>query len=85
MGGTRSHGTSPAAIMFHEASQTAIQWHTDRFRIVPQLAEALTVPTPAVRKRGSAWTELPRPASAGTDPVGHVRLWRSCWTHSWTP
>ncbi|MFJ1604539.1 recombinase family protein [Streptomyces sp. NPDC088253] len=27
-----------------------------------------------VRKPGSAWTELPRPASAGTEPVGHVRL-----------
>lgn len=23
---------------------------------------------------GSAWTELPRPASAGAEPVGHVRL-----------
>jgi DNA invertase Pin-like site-specific DNA recombinase len=27
-----------------------------------------------VRKPGSVWTELPRPASAGTEPVGHVRL-----------
>ncbi|MFF9012780.1 recombinase family protein [Streptomyces sp. NPDC014870] len=52
----------------------AIQYHTARFRLVPQLAEALNVPTPAVRKPGSAWTELSRPADAGTEPVGHVRL-----------
>ncbi|MFH8894567.1 recombinase family protein [Streptomyces sp. NPDC017949] len=32
------------------------------------------MPTPAVRKPGSAWTELPRPAGVGTEPVGHVRL-----------
>ncbi|MEU9123178.1 recombinase family protein [Streptomyces sp. NPDC048506] len=29
--------------------------------------------TPAVRKPGSLWTELPRPATAGAEPVGHVR------------
>ncbi|MEV6655112.1 recombinase family protein [Streptomyces sp. NPDC051219] len=27
-----------------------------------------------MRKPGSVWTELPRPASAGAEPVGHVRL-----------
>lgn len=27
-----------------------------------------------MRKPGSAWTELPRPVSAGITPVGHVRL-----------
>ncbi|MES9512046.1 recombinase family protein [Streptomyces sp. NPDC000609] len=32
------------------------------------------MPTPAVRKPGSAWTGLPRPVSAGGEPVGHVRL-----------
>ncbi|MEU5024898.1 recombinase family protein [Streptomyces milbemycinicus] len=31
-------------------------------------------PTPAVRKPGSVWTELPRPVNAGAEPVGHVRL-----------
>ncbi|WP_234384422.1 hypothetical protein [Streptomyces sp. MMG1121] len=43
-------------------------------RLVPQLAKALGVPTPAVRKPGSAWTEPPRPVSAGAEPLGHVRL-----------
>ncbi|MFJ1974030.1 hypothetical protein ACIO93_35955 [Streptomyces sp. NPDC087903] len=52
----------------------AIQYDTARFRLVPQLAKALSVPTPAVRKPGSVWTELPRPASADAEPVGHVRL-----------
>lgn len=32
------------------------------------------MPTPAVGKPGSVWTELPRPASVGAEPVGHVRL-----------
>jgi DNA invertase Pin-like site-specific DNA recombinase len=54
--------------------RVAIQYHTARFRLVPQLAKVLNVPTPAVRKPGSVWTELPRPASAGAEPVGHVRL-----------
>ncbi|MFF4948688.1 hypothetical protein [Streptomyces chattanoogensis] len=54
--------------------KVAIQYHTARFRLVPQLAKVLSVPTPAVRKPGSAWTELPRPVSAGAKPVGHVRL-----------
>lgn len=52
----------------------AIRNHTARFRLVPQLAKALNVPTPAVRKPGSVWTELPRPASASAEPAGHVRL-----------
>lgn len=54
--------------------RVAIQYHTARFRLVPFLAKALNVPTPAVRKPGSVWTELPRPVSAGAEPVGHVRL-----------
>ncbi|MEU7688828.1 zinc finger domain-containing protein, partial [Streptomyces spectabilis] len=54
--------------------KVAIQYHTARFRLVPQLAKVLNVPTPAVRKPGSAWTELPRPASASIAPVGHIRL-----------
>lgn len=54
--------------------KVAIQYHTARFRLVPQLAKALSVPTSAVRKPGSVWTELPQPASAGAEPVGHVRL-----------
>ncbi|WP_328767220.1 hypothetical protein [Streptomyces sp. NBC_00286] len=52
----------------------AIQNHAARFRLLPQLAKALNVPTPTVRKPGSAWTELPRPTSAGTEPGGRVRL-----------
>jgi DNA invertase Pin-like site-specific DNA recombinase len=54
--------------------RVAAQYHTARFRLVPSLAKALNVPTPAVRKPGSAWTELPRPAPAGTEPAGHVRI-----------
>ncbi|MFE2866725.1 recombinase family protein [Embleya sp. NPDC059259] len=55
-------------------AKVAIQYHTARFRLVPQLARALSIPTPAVRKPGSVWTELPRPASAGAETVGHARL-----------
>ncbi|WP_234534436.1 recombinase family protein [Streptomyces shenzhenensis] len=54
--------------------KVAIQYHTARFRLVPQLAKTLSVPTPGVRKPGSAWTELPRPVCADAEPVGHVRL-----------
>ncbi|GAA2355001.1 recombinase family protein [Streptomyces violaceusniger] len=54
--------------------RVAIQYHTARFRLVPQFAKALNVPTPAVRKPGSIWTELPRPVNVGAEPVGHVRL-----------
>jgi DNA invertase Pin-like site-specific DNA recombinase len=54
--------------------KVAIQYHTTRFRLVPQLAKVLNVPTPAVRKPGSMWTELPRPVSAGAEPAGQVRL-----------
>ena len=54
--------------------KVALQYHTARVRLVPQLAKALSVPTPAVRNPGSVWTELPRPVSAGAEPVGHVRL-----------
>ena len=54
--------------------KVAIQYHTARFRLVPQLAKVLNVPTPTVRKPGSVWTEPPRPVSAGAEPVGHVRL-----------
>jgi hypothetical protein len=45
--------------------QVAAQYHTARFRLVPQLAKALSVPVPALRKPGSAWTELPRLPTAG--------------------
>ncbi|MGW7259567.1 recombinase family protein [Streptomyces sp. NPDC054834] len=55
-------------------SKVAIRYHTARFRLVPHLAKVLSVPPPAVRKPGSVWTELPRPASAGAEPVRHVRL-----------
>nr|WP_179838706.1 recombinase family protein [Actinomadura citrea] len=54
--------------------KVAVQYHTARFRLVPSLAKALNVPTPAVRKPGSVWVELPRPASAGTEPAGHARI-----------
>ncbi|MDP9868985.1 hypothetical protein J2S55_008251 [Streptosporangium brasiliense] len=52
----------------------AIQYHTARFRLVPQLTKALNVPSPAFRKPGSVWAELPRPRNAGAEPVGHACL-----------
>lgn len=54
--------------------KVSVQYHTARFRLVPHLAKALNVPTPAVRKPGSGWIELPRPAAAGVEPVGHIRI-----------
>ncbi len=57
--------------------KVAAQYHTARFRLVPHLAKALNVPTPAIRKPGSAWVELPRPVAAGAEPAepaGHVRI-----------
>ncbi|MFE6479681.1 recombinase family protein [Streptomyces rochei] len=54
--------------------RVAIQYHTARFRLVPSLAKALNVPVPPVRKPGTPWVELPRPAGAGAEPVGHVRI-----------
>lgn len=71
--------------------KVAIQYHTACLRLVPQVAKALNVPTPAVRKPGTAWTELPRPRTAGDEPAGHVRLGyarplpASPWTPSATP
>ncbi|WP_436847180.1 zinc finger domain-containing protein [Streptomyces buecherae] len=44
--------------------KVAAQYHTARFRLVPQLAKALTVPTPPVRMPGAAWIERPRAAGA---------------------
>ena len=37
--------------------RVAAQYHTARFRLVPHLAKALSVPVPPVRKPGSAWTK----------------------------
>ena len=54
--------------------RVAAQYHTARFRLVPQLAKALSVPVPALRKPGSAWTELPRLPAAGAVAAGHVRI-----------
>ncbi|MEV1005495.1 recombinase family protein [Nonomuraea sp. NPDC050202] len=54
--------------------KVAVQYHTARFRLVPAFAKALNVPTPAIRKPGSAWTELPRPAAADVEPAGHARI-----------
>lgn len=54
--------------------RVAAQYHTARFRLVPQLAKTLNVPTPAVRKPASVWVELPRPVSAGTAPSTHARV-----------
>ncbi|MFI6510959.1 recombinase family protein [Streptosporangium sp. NPDC050855] len=50
------------------------QYHTARFRLVPDLAKTLAVAVPAVRRPGTAWTELPRPAAAGAEPAGHARI-----------
>jgi DNA invertase Pin-like site-specific DNA recombinase len=52
----------------------AAQYHTARFRLVPQLAKALSVPVPPLRRPGSAWTELPRPPAPDAMPAGHVRI-----------
>jgi hypothetical protein len=54
--------------------KVATQYHTARFRLVPQLAKAFSVPVPPLRRPGSTWTELPRPASAGAASAGHVRI-----------
>jgi len=54
--------------------KVAVQYHTARFRLVPRLAKVLNVPTPAVRRPGSVWTELSRPVELGGEPVGHVRI-----------
>ena len=54
--------------------KVAAQYHTARFRLVPHLAKALSVPVPPVRRPGSAWAELPRPPAAGAVPTGHVRI-----------
>jgi DNA invertase Pin-like site-specific DNA recombinase len=54
--------------------KVAIQYHTARFRLVPHLTKTLNVPTPAIRKPGSAWVELPRPVAASAEPTGHARI-----------
>ncbi|MDP9868677.1 MULTISPECIES: recombinase family protein [Streptosporangium] len=54
--------------------KVAVQYHTARFRLVPALAKTLNLPTPAVRKPGTLWIELPRPTAAGAEPAGHVRI-----------
>jgi len=54
--------------------RVAAQYHTARFRLVPHLAKALSVPVPPDRRPGSAWAELPRLPAAGTVPAGHVRI-----------
>ena len=51
----------------------AAQYHTARFRLVPRLAKALSVPVPPLRRPGSAWAELARPAAAAAT-AGHVRI-----------
>jgi hypothetical protein len=56
------------------AGWLAAQYHTARFRLVPHLAKALSVPVPPLRRPGSAWAELSRPAGAGAIPAGHVRI-----------
>lgn len=54
--------------------KVAIQYHTARFRLVPSLVKALNVPTPPLRKPGSVWVELPRPAPGRAATSGHVRI-----------
>jgi len=53
--------------------KVAAQYHTARFRLVPSLAKVLNVPTPALRKPGTAWVELPRPAD-DTPTSGHAKI-----------
>ncbi|MEV5559381.1 hypothetical protein AB0L44_37465 [Nonomuraea wenchangensis] len=40
----------------------------------PALAKTLNVPTPALRKPGTLWIELPRPVAADAEPAGHARI-----------
>ncbi|WP_043626819.1 recombinase family protein [Nonomuraea candida] len=54
--------------------KVAVQYHTARFRLVPAFAKALNVPTPALRKPGTLWIELPRPVAADAEPAGHARI-----------
>ena len=54
--------------------RVAAQYHTARFRLVPQLAKALSIPVPPLRRPGSAWTELPLPPAPDSVPAGHVRI-----------
>jgi hypothetical protein len=55
-------------------AKVAVQYHTARFRLVPSLAKVLNVPTPAVRKPGATWVQLPRPPAAGAQTSGHARI-----------
>jgi hypothetical protein len=48
--------------------KVAAQYHTARFRLVPHLAEALSVPVPPLPRPGSAWAELPPPGRGRRDP-----------------
>lgn len=54
--------------------KVAIQYHTARFRLVPQLAKAEKIPTPPHRRPASPWAELPRPDQADAETVGHFRI-----------
>jgi DNA invertase Pin-like site-specific DNA recombinase len=54
--------------------KVAAAYHTARFRLVPRLAKALTVPVPPHRRPGAPWTELPRPPSPAAAEAGHVRI-----------
>ena len=52
----------------------ATQYHTARFRLVPHLAKALSVPVPPLRRPGSTWIELPRPAASAAGSAARVRI-----------
>lgn len=54
--------------------KVAVLYHTARIRLVPHLAKNLSVTTPAVRKPGSTWIELPRPPVRDAELAGHVRV-----------
>ncbi|MCX5537704.1 recombinase family protein [Streptomyces sp. NBC_00006] len=55
--------------------RVAIQYHTARFRLVSQLKKELGIPTPAIRKPGQRWEQLPTPATAKpAGAAGSVRL-----------
>ncbi|GAA3621363.1 hypothetical protein GCM10022419_128810 [Nonomuraea rosea] len=62
--------------------KVAVQYHTARFRLVPALAKALNVPTPALRKPGTAWAQLLRSAAAEAEPAGHARIAGGDWQES---
>lgn len=50
--------------------KVAVQYHTARFRLVPQLAKVLSVPTPAGHRAVTVTQEPGQPARSAQAPLG---------------